>query len=151
MKFVSEDRKKELLMKAVDDVATEDELKELERYTQTDSALADEYKAFKNIKEVTDTIMFKELPDSYWKGYWENIYNRLERGVGWIFFSIGAIILLIYGGYRLFLDFFLSNEVSLILKLGVAIGGIGLIILLVSIAREVIFARSKERYKEVKL
>jgi len=151
VKFVSEDRKKELLMKAVDDVATEDELKELERYTQTDSALADEYKAFKNIKEVTDTIMFKELPDSYWKGYWENIYNRLERGVGWIFFSIGAIILLIYGGYRLFLDFFLSNEVSLILKLGVAIGGIGLIILLVSIAREVIFARSKERYKEVKL
>jgi hypothetical protein len=148
---VSEDRKKELLMKVVDCVATEGELKELEGYIQTDSALADEYKAFKRIKEVTDSIMFKELPDSYWKGYWENIYNRLERGLGWIFFSIGAIILLAYGGYKLFSDFFLSDEVSLILKIGVALGGVGVIILLVSILREVLFARSKERYKEVKL
>jgi hypothetical protein len=148
---VNEDHKKELMMKAVDNIATPAELKELEKYIQEDSNLANEYKAFQKIKEVTDSIMFKELPDSYWKGYWEGIYNRLERGLGWILFSIGAMIILIYGGYRLLYDFFLSDEVSLILKLGVGVGGIGLIILLVSIVREVFFARCKERYKEVEL
>jgi len=148
---VNEDHKKELMMKAVDNIATPAELEELEKYIQEDANLADEYKAFQKIKEVTDSIMFKELPDSYWKGYWEGIYNRLERGLGWILFSIGAMIILIYGGYRLLNDFFLSDEISLILKLGVGFGGIGLIILLVSIVREVFFARSKERYKEVEL
>ena len=148
---MNEDHKKELMMKAVDNIATPAELEELEKYIQEDTDLADEYKAFQKIKEVTDSIMFKELPDSYWKGYWEGIYNRLERGLGWILFSIGAMIILIYGGYRLLNDFFLSDEISLILKLGVGFGGIGLIILLVSIVREVFFARSKERYKEVEL
>jgi len=71
--------------------------------------------------------------------------------LGWVLFSIGAMIILIYGGYRLLNGFFLSDEVSLILKLGVGVGGIGLIILLVSIVREVCFARCKERYKEVEL
>jgi len=65
---VNEDHKKELLMKAVDNIATPAEMKELEKYIQEDSNLADEYKAFQKIKEVTDSIMFKELPDSYWKG-----------------------------------------------------------------------------------
>jgi hypothetical protein len=147
---VSEERKKELLMKVVDKLATEAEEKEFTEYVKSDSELEEEYKSFREIKEVTDTIKFKDLPDSYWEGYWNGIYNRLERGIGWIFFSIGAIILLAFGAYHLLIDFFLSKTVPLLLKIGVAIGSLGLIILLVSIVREVIFARKHERYKEVR-
>ncbi|NIP44223.1 MAG: hypothetical protein GWO41_12465 [candidate division Zixibacteria bacterium] len=147
---MSDDRKKELLMKVVDELATEDEKREFAEFMEADSALEEEYRSFKEIKEVTDTIMFKDLPDSYWEGYWKGIYNRLERGIGWIFLSIGAIILLAFGAYHVLIDFFMSETVSLLVKAGVAIGGIGLIILLVSIAREVLFARKHERYKEVK-
>ena len=137
-------------MKVVDELVTEDEKKEFAEYLKTDSALEEEYKSFREIKEVTDSIMFKDLPDSYWQGYWEGIYNRLERGIGWIFFSIGAIILLAFAGYHFLLGFFMADDVALILKIGVGIGGLGLIILLVSIIREVFFARKHERYKEVK-
>jgi hypothetical protein len=147
---VSDDRKKELLMKVVDELATEDEKREFAEFMEADSALEEEYRSFKEIKEVTDTIMFKDLPDSYWEGYWKGIYNRLERGIGWIFLSIGAIILLAFGAYHVLIDFFMSENVSLLVKVGVAIGSFGLIILLVSIAREVLFARKHERYKEVK-
>jgi hypothetical protein len=147
---VSEDRKKELMMKMVDGVATDEEKQEFEEYLKNDSELDKEYRSFKQIKEVTDTIMFKEPPDSYWEGYWAGIYNRLERGAGWICFSVGAIILLAFGGYQLFRNFFLSPAVSIIAKIGVAVGGLGVIILMVSIIREVIFARKHERYKEVK-
>lgn len=148
---MDEDRKKELLMKAVDGLASEEELAELKQAAGSDPALADEFRAFTKIKEVTDSIMFKDLPDSHWEGYWTNVYNRLERGIGWVLMSIGAIILLCYGAYQLFEGIFTSPEVSLVIKIGVAVGGAGLIILLISIVREVIFARKKERYKEVKL
>ncbi len=138
-------------MKAVDGIASQEELAELEEYARDDLSLKDELKAFRRIKEVTDSIMFKELPDSYWDGYWAGIYNRLERGLGWIFFSIGAIILLGVGAYYLLKDFFLSPQVSLIVKLGIGCGGLGVIMLLVSISREVLYARKKERYKEVRI
>jgi hypothetical protein len=137
-------------MKVVDELATEDEKREFAELMKADSALEEEYRSFKEIKEVTDTIMFKDLPDSYWEGYWHGIYNRLERGIGWIFLSIGAIILLAFGAYHVLIDFFMSETVSLLVKVGVAIGGLGLIFLLVSIIREVLFARKHERYKEVK-
>ena len=134
----------------VDGVATVDEQREFEEDLKSDPDLEKEYRSFKHIKEVTDTIKFKEPPDSYWEEYWTNIYNRLERGTGWIFFSIGAIILLAFSGYQLFRAFFLSSSVPLIAKAGVAFGAFGIIILFVSIIREVIFARRHERYKEVK-
>ncbi len=147
---MSEDRKKELMMKMVDNIATDSEKQEFEEYLKNDPELEKEFMSFKQIKQVTDSIKFKEPPDSYWEGYWAGIYNRLERGVGWIFFSIGAIILLAFGGYELFHNFFLSTTVSPIAKIGVGVGGLGIIILMVSIIREVLFARKHERYKEVK-
>lgn len=148
---MDEDRKKELLMKAVDGLASDAELAELKQAVSSDPDLAKEYRAFTKIKEVTDSIMFKDLPDSHWEGYWTNVYNRLERGIGWVLMSIGAILLICYGAYRLLEGVFSSPEISLVVKIGIAVGGAGVIILLVSIVREVMFARKKERYKEVKL
>lgn len=145
---MNDDRKKELLMRAVDGVASDSELAELEKYTRDDPELATEYKAFMRIKSVTDSIKFKEQPDSYWSNYWENIYRNLERKTGWILFSIGAIIVLLFAGYHILKDFYTSTS-PLVLKVGVSFAGVGVVTLLVSIVREVLFARKKERYKEV--
>ena len=108
-----------------------------------------EYDELLKIKEVTSDMRFSELPDRYWAGYWNGIYNRLERGIGWIFLSIGIIILLCFGTWELFDKIFFDNSVSVILKLGVGAGIIGAITLLVSVFREKLFARRHERYKEV--
>jgi len=148
---MNEDRKKELMMKAIDGLASSAEKTELQELMRQDVALADEYKAFTKIKEVTDSIMFRDLPDKYWDGYWANIYNRLERRLGWILLSLGSIILIAMAAYYILIDFFLSRQVPLLVKVGIAIGGLGVIILLVSVVREVLFAHKKERYKEVKL
>lgn len=145
---MSDDKKKELLMKAVDGLATASELKELEEFTRNDPVLANEYKAFRKIKEVTDSIKFKEQPDSYWNKYWENIYRSLERKTAWVFSSIGAILILSFAGYQFLRNFFTADS-PLILKVGVSFAGIGVATLLVSVLREALFARKKERYKEV--
>ena len=81
--------------------------------------------------------------------YWANVYNRLERGVGWLLFSVGAIILLAYGAWHFVQDFVLDSSIPLLVRAGVCAATLGAIVLLVSVFRERLFIRSKERYKEI--
>ncbi len=96
-------------------------------------------------------MQYLDLPDRLRAGYWRAIYNRLERGTGWIFFSIGAILLLAFGVWELLDKFFLSDQPPLLLKIGFGALLLGLIILLVSVGRERLFARAHDRYEEVEI
>lgn len=101
------------------------------------------------LKEVTDSVRFKDLPEEIWAGYWKSIYSRIERGLGWILLSVGAVILIAFGFYEFLSQLFADPEVSLLVKIGVSALGLGVIILLVSITRERIFAYRRDRYREV--
>ncbi len=141
-----------LMMKVVDGQATPEEQKALEDAISDSEKWQTELRAYRKIKEVTDKMQFKELPDSYWEGYWQGVYRQIERGLGWILMSIGAIIVIAFGLYVGLSEFYANPDVSLILKIGVSFGGFGVIVLLVSILRERLFARKHERYeKEVNL
>lgn len=94
-------------------------------------------------------MALKQPPPETWKIYWSSVYNRLERRVGWIFLSIGAIILLFFGGYKLAEDLMASASIPLILKIGILALLAGLAVLLVSLGREQIFVRKRERYREI--
>ena len=133
----------------LDGELTPEQERELDIHLDSCQLCRKEYDELLKIKEVTSDMRFSELPDRYWAGYWNGIYNRLERGIGWIFLSIGIIILLCFGTWELFDKFFLNNSVSVMLKLGVGAGIIGAITLIVSVFREKLFARRHERYKEV--
>jgi hypothetical protein len=101
------------------------------------------------VKEVTAKVTYRDLPQEIWDTYWQNIYRRLERGLGWIFLSIGAIVLSAYGCYYLLHDFFFDPTVTILAKIGVGGLVLGGIFLLVSVIRERLFAYKRERYKEV--
>jgi len=101
------------------------------------------------LKEVTDSVRFKDLSGEVWAGYWKSIYRRVERGLGWILLSAGAIILISFGLYESLSQFLADPEVSLLVKIGVSALGFGFIILLVSVIRERIFAYRRDRYREV--
>ncbi|MCP2597300.1 hypothetical protein NLC93_05470, partial [Candidatus Aminicenantes bacterium AC-335-G13] len=101
------------------------------------------------LEEVLKKMEFKKPSDEIWKTYWSSIYNRLERKIGWILFSIGAIILLFWGAYKLIEELIKDPTIPLILKIGILAFFAGAIILLVSILREQLFMRKRERYKEV--
>ncbi len=110
-----------------------------------------EYARLKKLKEVTDDMKYFDLPDKLWAGYWREIYNQVERGIGWIFLSIGAIILLAFAAWQILNNFFLDSTQSLYLKLGIGLLLLGLIILLISIIRERLFSRKHDRYDEVEI
>ncbi len=123
---------------------------EIERHLSDCEACRKEYQSFAKLKEVTDRMKFADLSDQLWAGYWKGIYRRVERGAGWIFLSIGAVILLAFGVYQFFKEFFVDPNISLIVKIGVSTCAFGAIILVVSIIRERLFLFKTERYKEVK-
>lgn len=94
-------------------------------------------------------MKLKEPPKEAWEKYEKSVYNRLERKAGWIFLSIGAMILLFFGGYTLVEGLIKDPGSPLLLKIGILAVLAGVVVLLVSLAREQLFSYRRERYKEV--
>ncbi len=141
------DEIRDLMMKVVDGIASAEEQSALEEAIRGSQEWETELRAFKRIKDVTDGMRFKELPDSYWPAYWEKVYRRLERGAAWILTSLGAIILLSFGSYVGLSNLYSDPNTSIVVKIGVTAAGLGIIIMLVSFLRERLFARKHERYE----
>ena len=133
----------------IDGELTSNEKQEFESYLKRDPELQKELDTFRKLQEVTGAMKYADVPEIVWENYWASLYRKFERGFGWIFFSIGAIIILAFGCYHIGADFFLKPGPPILLKIGVGTGLLGLIVLLVSIVRERLFARSHDRYDEV--
>jgi predicted anti-sigma-YlaC factor YlaD len=108
-----------------------------------------EFEEMNKLEEVLKKMEFKKPSKEIWQIYWSSLYNKLERKIGWILFSIGAIILLFVGAYKLVEELIKDPSMPLILKIGILAFMAGAIILLVSIVREQFFMKKRERYKEV--
>ena len=91
-----------------------------------------------------------EPEERIWRQYWSGVYNRIERRVGWILFSISAILLLIYGGFKAIEELIKDPTVDIILKAALLALIAGLAILFVSLLRERIYFRKRDRYKDVR-
>ncbi len=109
----------------------------------------EEYDLSLKLEEVMEKMDFKTPPDEIWNVYWTSVYNRLERGIGWILLSLGAIIVLFFGAVKMIEGLLRHPAVPLVLKIGLLALLGGAVILLVSIAREHLFLRKRERYKEI--
>ncbi|HID93048.1 MAG TPA: zf-HC2 domain-containing protein [bacterium (Candidatus Stahlbacteria)] len=142
---------KRLLMCLLDGELSSEEKGALELHLSKCPECSHELQEFKKMKEVMQTMKYKEPPDEVWERYWTNIYNRLERGLGWILLSIGAIILLFYGGFKLVEDLVKDPTIAIIAKVGILAVLAGVVILLVSVIRERIFTYKTDKYaREVK-
>lgn len=142
---------KQLLMGLVDRELSEEERKALDSHLQGCSECIQELNEFTKMQEAMRTMRYKEPPEEVWDQYWSRIYNRLERGLGWILASIGAIILLFYGGFKLVESLVKDPTLAVIAKVGTLCLLAGLVILFVSILRERLFTYKRDKYaKEVK-
>jgi predicted anti-sigma-YlaC factor YlaD len=108
-----------------------------------------EFEEMGKFEEVMGKMQLKKPKKEMWAVYWSTIYNRLERRFGWILLSIGGMILLFFGGYKAVEGIIQDSSIPLLLKIGIlsALGGV--VVLLVSLLREQLFVRKRERYKEV--
>ncbi len=140
---------KELISPYSEGELNEEEKKQVERHLQECSECQKEYEEMGKFEEVMGKMRLKNPPKEAWKMYWSSVYNRLERRIGWILFSIGAIIILFFGGYKLVESLVQAPDIPIFFKIAILSVLGGLVILVVSLVREQLFVRKRERYKEV--
>jgi predicted anti-sigma-YlaC factor YlaD len=140
---------KPLLMGYLDAELTEVEIARVERHLKDCAECNSELEEFRRLKEVTQNMSVVAPDDRYWEEYWSNIYNRLERRIGWILTSIGVILLTSYGVYWLVLQLFNTN-IPLIVQIGLMALVVGFCTLLVSVLRERLSLSRSDKYERIK-
>lgn len=128
----------------------DEEKKQVESHLASCEECQREFEDLNQLEEVLNKMKLQKPSKEIWDVYWSSVYNRLERKVGWIVLSIGLIILICIGAFSAIDAFFTDPETPLLLKIGLVIFVFGGVIVFVSILREQLFFRKKERYKEVK-
>ncbi len=138
-----------LLNKALDNLLTDEERIEFNNLLAPSNEYQEEWKSLKQIKEITKTMKLKNPPEEVWDKYWLGIYSRLERGIAWILISIGAIVVLIYGGFKAVESVIQDPTLAWFLKAAILMLIAGGVILFVSVIRERLFLRKTDKYKEI--
>ncbi|MBM3790870.1 MAG: hypothetical protein FJW35_11060 [Acidobacteria bacterium] len=144
------EKHKALLMGFLDGELTEVEGQRVEDHLKECAECRAEVEDFRRLKEITQSMKLAMPEDKYWEEYWAQIYNRVERRAGWILLSVGAILLLSYGGYRLAVHMLFSPTFPVFLRVGVAAVVIGASTLMVSVIRERFFLSKADKYRRIK-
>jgi predicted anti-sigma-YlaC factor YlaD len=137
------------LMGYLDGELAEDRSRALEDHLAGCDACRQELEQFRSLKEVIDPMRIKEPTDLMWEEYWGGLYNRMERGIGWILISISSIVLISFALIHWVQAILEAEDLAWYLRGSIFLLVIGFVVLLVSAARERLYLHRKERYKEV--
>ncbi len=147
---MADDAFKPLLMGYLDGELTELETLRMEGHLRDCAGCTAELEEFRKLKEVTQNMRVVMPDDKYWEIYWSNVYNRIERRVGWILLSLGSILLTSYGLYYVVARLLLQGDIPILVRLGVVALVVGLCTLVVSVLRERIFFSKSDKYERIK-
>lgn len=141
---------KDLMMSYLDNELSAEQRQHFEEHLAECPECAGELEEFRKLKAITDEVTLVEPEDRIWQQYWGGIYNRIERGVGWVVLSIAGILLAIYGGFKAIEGIIKDPQAELILKIVLLAFIAALAILFVSVLRERLYFWKKDRYKDVR-
>jgi ferric-dicitrate binding protein FerR (iron transport regulator) len=144
-----QERARNLIMAGLDDELSSEEQAELERLLAGDDRLRKEWERFKRVKEVTATMSYREPPEEVWGDHWTSVYNRMERGLGWLLVSAGALVLFGWVAWHWVHAILAESGLPGYIKVSIFAVVFGGAILLVSVIREKWFTRRSDPYKEV--
>jgi len=145
-----EDTYKPLLMGYLDSELTEIEVLRMEQHLERCAECRIELEEFRKLKEVTQNMRVVTPDARSWEEYWSHVYNRLERRIGWILMSLGAILVTSYGIYSLIANFLLRSDIPIVVRIGIVALVVGFCTLLISVLRERIFMARMDKYERIK-
>ena len=137
------------VMALLDGELSEQDTMTVKKHLRSCERCSAEFNSLKKLKEVTDSMKMKKLPEYYWDDYWTHVYNRIERGISWLLISLGAIIVLAFAGWEAITSLIADQDMNPLLKVGIIVLMIGTVILIVSILREKLLVKRIDKYREV--
>ncbi len=141
---------KDLMMGYVDNELKAEEKRRFEEHIAACSECAAELQEFKKLKQITEGVTLVEPEDRLWQQYWQGVYNRMERGIGWILLGVSGIALVLYGGFKMIEELIKDPSVGIILKVALIALLASLAVLFVSVLRERLFFWRHDRYRDVR-
>ena len=135
-----------MLTAYVDGELSDEDRRRLDEHLAGCQRCRDQLAEWTALQEELAMIKFTEPTDAELQRYWSGVYNRLERGIGWILFSVGSILLLCYGAFKLIESVITDPTVAWVVKIGVVALMFGAVVLFVSLLRERLAVRKKDRY-----
>jgi len=146
---IRDERVRQLMMAEVDDEISKNERVELETALEENPDLRQELETFQQVKEMTDTMSPLRAPGETWDTYWEDVYRRLERGIGWVLISLGAIVLGTWGLWNLVRELVEDPTIPGFIRWALLALLAGVVILFVSVLRERLFLGKRDPYKDI--
>jgi anti-sigma factor RsiW len=125
-----------LLSAYVDGELDPGDVARIEAHLEHNPDTRQEVEALRRLKLLTGAMMLKEAPPENWEVFWQSVYNRSERSLGWILWMV-------------FQSLLGAESLPLAIKAAIIVGTAGVLILLVSVVRERLFKRNRTRYKDV--
>lgn len=139
-----------LLMTArLDGELGEEEILRVETHRNACSACREEMEAHRHLKILTSQLHFREPENLHWQEYWQKLYHRLERHMGWFLLVAGGCLLLSYLLVFLVESFFFQQGIPWPLRWGILFMLTGFMLLLLSVVRERLFLRKFDKYEGI--
>jgi hypothetical protein len=133
-------------MKLLDGEMSEAERSEYEEHVRHCEVCAAELASMGRVVELTDELRLRTPDDEFWEGYWESVYRRSERSVGFLFVIAGVLMVLFYGIFKAVT----SPRLLTYEGISITIILLGLVVIFVSVARERYHESKNDPYKGVR-
>ncbi len=143
-----DERVRHLMMAEVDQEISGQGRRELESALEGNPDLHEELETFHRLKEVTDTMTPFKPPEETWDTYWEHVYRRLERGIGWVLVSLGTITAGTWALWIAVSELIQDTTMPAYVRWGLLALIAGFVILFVSVVRERLFMQKNDPYKD---
>ena len=125
-------------MTAAEESAYEQHLRECEDCRR-------EMQALGRVVRFSEELKLRVPDDEFWKGYWESVYRRSERGAGFLLLIMGLLALTGYGIFRAVTSpAFLTYE-----GISITVILMGIAVIFISVVRERYHERRNDPYREV--
>lgn len=133
-------------MRLLDGEMTAEEKHEYESHVRGCDACRHELSDLGRVVQWTDELRLRIPDDEFWEGYWDSVYRRSERSVGFLLLIVGVIGLLLYGVYHAVT----SPKLLTYEGISVTVILIGLVVIFISVARERYHESRNDPYRGVK-
>ena len=133
-------------MKLLDGELNELERTDYEGHVRGCEICAGELAAMGRIVELTDELKLRTPDDEFWEGYWESVYRRSERSIGFFFVISGVLMVLFYG----IIKAVTSPRLLTYEGISITVILVGLVVIFVSVARERFHESRNDPYKGVR-
>lgn len=137
----------EMLSGYIDGELTQQERQRVEVHCDSCEACNGNLRELRALREQVGQSRLSELGEDIWREQMDDTTVRATRGIGWLLFIGGLLIIAGYGIYEFVIDTSMSLGVKLLFA--AIYGGMG--VLFFSVLRQRLIERKSDKYKDVEI